>query len=361
MDKDLAGQVPPVRFSVTEQDSGSSVNVFNDDSFAFPEGDFIWQFFDQDQPEVSREQQWKLSWAKGAIGTVSGVAVLNDEFVYVFHRAGRNWGGSTFTNDFIMENKTRLKQDTILKCHIQDGVCVKSFGSDMFLMPHGISVTPDKNILVTDTGRHQVFMLNPEGQVLLELGQDSVPGSDETHFCQPADAEVDPVTGLILVADGYCNKRVAVFDQEGNFQTSIKDCNGKAFFVVHDLAIDAAMGVLFVADRENGAVCVYSLGEHTFGRFLNQFSMGKAAVYALDYNPGFLYAVGVNRKANEASGFLFSLQSEDDVATETSFSDFSMVAPHDVSVLDNEIMFVSDLQSLQGVLKFRVEREERYF
>ena len=39
VDNDLAGQVPPVRFSVKEQESGPSVNVFNDDSFTSPEGD----------------------------------------------------------------------------------------------------------------------------------------------------------------------------------------------------------------------------------------------------------------------------------------------------------------------------------
>lgn len=361
LNKDLVGQVPPVRLSLQEQDSGSNTNILNDDSFAFPQGSFLWEPFAPVHPKVSLEPHWKLSWAKGTIGTVSAVAVLDDEFVYVFHRAGRNWEMSTFNENFKMRNNTRLGQDTILKCYIQDGVCAKSFGSDMFLMPHGISVTPEKNLLVTDTGRHQVFMLDPEGKVLLEMGQDSIPGDDKTHFCQPADAEVDPISGLIFVADGYCNQRVAVFDQDGNFQNSIKDCNGKAFQVVHDLTIDAQRRVLFVADREHGAVCMYSIEEHTFGTFLDQFSMGESAVFALDYNPGFLYAVGINRKANQASGFIFSIQSDEEAATETSFYDFSMIAPHDVSVLENEVMFVSDLQSPQGVLKFWVETEEEIF
>ena len=51
VDKDLAGQVPPVRFSVKEQDSGPSVNVFNDDSFTSPEGD-SWQ---------SNSATWKVT------------------------------------------------------------------------------------------------------------------------------------------------------------------------------------------------------------------------------------------------------------------------------------------------------------
>ena len=349
------GQVPPVRISLTEQDSGSNMKMFNDNSLFSSESDILWQYLNEISQKISRDHEWQLSWDQGGIGTVSGIAVLNEEFLYVFHRAGRNWEGNTFSSDFKITNSTRLEEDTILKCHVYDGVCVKSFGSDMFLMPHGISVTPDKNLLVTDTGRHQVFMLDKEGQIMLELGEDKTPGNDASHFCQPADAEIDPVSELLFVADGYCNQRVAVFDQNGKFQTSIEDCNRRPFKVVHDLAIDPQRRILFVADRENTEVCMYSLHENSFGKFIDAFSLSETSVYSLDYNPGFLYAVGINRLLDKASGFIFSIESDLESTEESSFTDFLMEMPHDVSVLENEVLFVSDLNSPLKVLKFNLD------
>lgn len=70
-------------------------------------------------------------------------------------------------------------------------------------------------------GHVQVFKLSGDGkdQQLLVLGEAFIPGSDRSHFCQPTDVAVDPVTGNIFISDGYCNSRILKFSPEGRYIT----------------------------------------------------------------------------------------------------------------------------------------------
>ena len=46
------------------------------------------------------------------------------------------------------------------------------------------------------------------------------PGSDSAHFCKPTSVAVAE-DGTIVVADGYCNKRIMIFDRQGRFLSSL--------------------------------------------------------------------------------------------------------------------------------------------
>ncbi|XP_075241253.1 putative peptidyl-alpha-hydroxyglycine alpha-amidating lyase pgal-1 isoform X2 [Convolutriloba macropyga] len=310
------------------------------------------------QPIIERDNSWHLTWSEGKIGQASGVAVLDQDYVIVFHRAERSWTGSTF-KDLKMQNMTKIDSDTLLKCRIRDGECTSSMGKDMFLLPHGISVTPDNNfLLLTDVGRHQVFALSIEtGEVTLTLGTFGVPkqGDYPDYFCQPADAEMDPETGLIFVADGYCNSRVAIFNNDGSYNTSIKGCvKDDDFRIVHDLAIDAENRVLFVADRENGRICIFSIDVgHKFGEALDLIETGQSTVYALDYNMGNLYSAewGARGSAHKAFGTIIPTTTGKTEQVEQ-FYDSHMRDPHDISVWENTYIFMSDLKSPSKVFKF---------
>ena len=48
----------------------------------------------------------------------------------------------------------------------------------------------------------------------LVLGERFIAGNDEVHFCQPTSVAVMH-TGQIVVADGYCNERILIFDPTG--------------------------------------------------------------------------------------------------------------------------------------------------
>lgn len=62
----------------------------------------------------------------------------------------------------------------------------------------------------------KVFKLGADAkEPLLILGVALQPGSDNSHFCQPTDVAVDPVTGSVYISDGYCNSRIIQFSPNG--------------------------------------------------------------------------------------------------------------------------------------------------
>ena len=70
-------------------------------------------------------------------------------------------------------------------------------------MPHGLTLDSAGNVWLTDVAMHQVFKFSATGgnEPILELGEPFVPGSDQNHFCKPADVAVLS-TGDFFVADG---------------------------------------------------------------------------------------------------------------------------------------------------------------
>ena len=192
-----------------------------------------------------------------------------------------------------------------------DGNVVMSFGSGMFIWPHGIDVDADGNVWITDAiaasrtpkgnRGHQVIKFSPAGKVLMRLGTPGVPGDGPRHFNAPSDVVVGN-NGDIFVADGHAddtNNRVVKFASDGTF---IKEW-GKTgyapgeFRTLHALAIDAR-GRLFVADRSNNRIQIFDQdGKHLatwtqFGRPSGICFDNKDRIYVADsesdnvQNPG---------------------------------------------------------------------------
>ncbi len=159
--------------------------------------------------------------------------------------------------------------DPILKFDLE-GRVVESFGSGMFIWPHGIDVDQDGNVWVTDavsaartpegTRGHQVVKFSPTGEVLMTLGEPGVPGDGPDHFNAPSDVAVAG-NGDIFVADGHgddTNNRVAKYSSDGTFieawgQTGYAPGE---FRTLHAIAIDAR-GRVFVADRSNNRIQIF--------------------------------------------------------------------------------------------------------
>ena len=161
--------------------------------------------------------------------------------------------------------------DPILKFDL-DGNVVDSFGSGLFIWPHGIDVDPDGNVWVTDavaaartpkgSRGHQVVKLSPDGEVLMTLGTPGVPGDGPNRFNAPSDVVVAD-NGDIFVADGHAddtNNRIMKFSSDGTLiKTWGKTGYGPGEFrTMHSLAIDAR-GRLFVADRSNNRIQIFDL------------------------------------------------------------------------------------------------------
>ena len=152
-----------------------------------------------------------------------------------------------------------------------DGNAVESFGSGMFIWPHGIDVDDDGNVYVTDavseartpemgTRGHQVVKFSPTGEVLMTLGTPGQAGGGQDHFNAPADVVVAD-NGDIFIADGHANdtnNRVVKFDKDGNYlmewgQTGYAPGE---FRTLHAIAMDAD-GRIFVGDRSNNRLQIF--------------------------------------------------------------------------------------------------------
>ena len=176
----------------------------------------------------------------------------------------------------------------------------------------------------------QILKFTREGKFVLQVGKStqSKGNADSANFHQPADEFVYAKTNELFVADGYGNHRVIVVDADtGKFKrmwgafgnkpvdkdecpppslSSVPDGDGPAqFSIVHAIRVSKD-GMVYVADRENRRVQMFTLE----GKFIKQLVKGStpfARDLALSRDPEqqFLYVgdgndiVVVDRKKME--------------------------------------------------------------
>jgi len=211
--------------------------------------------------------------------------------------------------------------DPVIKFDL-DGNVADSFGSGLFIWPHGIDVDHDGNVWVTDavaaartpmgTRGHQVIKFSPDGTVLMTLGTPGNPGNGPNSFNAPSDVVVAD-NGDIFIADGHAddtNNRIVKFSSDGRFIKSWgKTGYGPGEFrTSHALAIDAR-NRLFVADRSNNRIQIFDLdGNHLatwlqFGRPSGIFFDEHDNIYVDDsesdnvQNPGFEMGIRIGDAA----------------------------------------------------------------
>lgn len=207
------------------------------------------------------------------VGQVSAISVNPNDQPVIFHRGHVVWDANTFGNDFKLKAATLIGEDTIVTLDADTGKPISSFGKDMFLMPHGLTIDGEGNVYVTDVGLHQVMRFPPNAtKPDLVLGTRMIPGKDDMHFCMPTSVAVSEATGDFFVGDGYCNSRVLKFNKDGKLLKIISKRLGTFRFlsrnldskmliftdgnwqVPHSLALFEETDVLCVADREGGRV-----------------------------------------------------------------------------------------------------------
>jgi len=189
-------------------------------------------------------------------GSTAGVYPGPDGNIWAYDRCGaNNCAGSTL--------------DPILEFDQKTGKLLKSFGSGMFVFPHGFYVDKQGNIWVTDEQQSKdgtkgltVVKMDKTGKVLLTLGKPGVKGEGPDTFGAPANVIVAP-NGDIFVSDGHSgcmcpNARIVKFDKNGKFiktwgkqGTAPGDFDGP-----HTMAFDSK-GRLFVGDRTNNRIQIF--------------------------------------------------------------------------------------------------------
>ena len=209
-----------------------------------------------------------VGWAKmpegRTWGSTSGVAIDKDGVsIWALDRCGANSCVGSTLDPILLFDK--------------DGRFVRSFGSGMVQVPHGLWVDRDGNVWVTDwsnnggaqngarrdsTKGHQVMKFSPDGKLLLTLGKPGG-GRDTAYFWQP-NAVVTSRNGDIFVAEGHsnapsANARLFKFDKNGKLLATYgkRGDSGAVDELMqpHALAIDSR-GRLFVGDRSNNRILI---------------------------------------------------------------------------------------------------------
>src|SRR5246127_1440841 len=173
-------------------------------------------------------------WAKLPDGwsfkEVGGVGVDSHDNVYVFNRG-----------------------DHPMMVFDRDGNFLRSWGEGQYPRAHGVHVTPDDTMFLTDDGGHFVRKVTLDGEVLLERGVPGKPSpfmsGEPFHRC--THTALSP-SGEIYVSDGYGNARVHKYTPDGRLIKSWGEpgTDPGQFNIVHNIAADAD-GWVYVADREN--------------------------------------------------------------------------------------------------------------
>ena len=234
-------------------------------------------------------------------GSVTGVGVSGGH-IWVVERCGQNSCDGT-------------KDDPILE-YDMSGKLLKSFGSGLFVSPHGLTFDKAGDFYVADyqgnkenTRGRVVYKFNQDGKILMTLGTPGVAGTGPNQFGEPNEVAIAP-NGNLFVADGHSfegnsNARIVKLSPDGKFIKAwgkMGDGPGE-FRLPHTLRFDSE-GRLWVADRGNNRLQVFDqdgkyLAEYKqFGRPVGLDIVGDN-IYVADSestpasNPGYTRGRGI--------------------------------------------------------------------
>src|SRR6516162_2210595 len=157
------------------------------------------------------------SWITGQLG---GVCTDSHDHIVVVNR-----------RDITKEEAETSEQAPPIIMFDQAGKVVASFG-DPNVVPHsihGCAFDSENNVWVGGNDDATIQKYTHDGRLLTQIGKrgvfDSSDGtskgsflnSGKDRFFNPAGIAIDPGNGDVYVADGYGNRRVAVFDRSGKF------------------------------------------------------------------------------------------------------------------------------------------------
>uniref|UniRef100_A0A182S8I3 peptidylamidoglycolate lyase n=1 Tax=Anopheles maculatus TaxID=74869 RepID=A0A182S8I3_9DIPT len=146
------------------------------------------------------------------LGSVSAVAIDGAGNVVIFHRGSHVWKFESFDAKDVYQEAADgpIPQHTVLKFTPDTGSLLQEWGSNLFYMPHGLTIDHEQNYWLTDVALHQVFKFDlnhSTTEPVLTLGTRFEPGNDMYHYCKPTAVAVLK-SGEFFVADGYCNGRI---------------------------------------------------------------------------------------------------------------------------------------------------------
>lgn len=146
-----------------------------------------------------------------------------------------------------------------------EGNFIKSWGEDIFVRAHGVSLGPNDTIYCTDDGDHTVRQCTLDGEILMTIG---TPGRaadlySGNPFNRCTHVALDPLNGDLFISDGYGNARVHKYSPSGDHIMSWggPGAGPGEFNIVHNIATDRD-GYVYVADRENHRIQIFDRDGH---------------------------------------------------------------------------------------------------
>jgi len=206
---------------------------------------------------------------------VASVAVDSQGRVIVLHRGAypvlefdsagkllKSWGNGMFSDGKVM-TVTPAERAPGASAHsaVYGPAGCDSCGA------HSVRVDPEGNTWLVDAPGQVIYKLNPQGKVIMQLGQKGVMGMTAKNFNLPTDIAFAP-GGELYVTDGYGNPRVVKYSHDGKFllQWGTRGSGPGEFQLPHNVAVDA-QGKVYVSDRENQRVEVFDAN----GKFLTEW------------------------------------------------------------------------------------------
>ena len=212
------------------------------------------------------------SWNWGEVVAVTTTAEGN---ILVFHRGAhpvmefdvagrfiRSWGEGTISEG----NVTRIPPESRSPAGSGYTVVYGAAGCHA-CGAHSIRTDPDGYVWLVDAAAHAVYKTDGQGNVLLQLGERGVSGTDRGHFNLPTDVAFGP-GGSIYVSDGYGSARVVKFARDGGFllEWGTRGTGPGEFGLPHNLVVDVE-GRVYVTDRDNQRIQVFDSN----GSFIDQW------------------------------------------------------------------------------------------
>ena len=208
-------------------------------------------------------------------GSTSAVEIALDGNIWVAERCGANTCVGSDVDPILLFDK--------------EGNLLRSFGGGMIAWPHGIDVDHEGNVWIADARGnqagnkgHQVTKFSPDGDVLLRIGTAGVAGRTRTTLDEPNDVLVAP-NGNIFVGDGHPadgNSRIVKYSPDGTYLMEWGETGSESgqFRTPHSLAMDSE-GLLYVGDRSNRRVQVFDQD----GNFIRDIlHVGRASGLTID-------------------------------------------------------------------------------
>jgi len=235
------------------------------------------------------------------LGEVGGVATNSRGNIFVYTRTGHPTVTIGTARPFAHGGSRLFEFDPT-------GKYIREIGKDSygFMYASQVRIDPADNIWVVDQMSSMVMKFNPQGRLMMLLGRkaENIPlpvrpanvgdgaGRPTDLFERPTDVASD-ASGNIFVADGLGNARVAKFDKDGKFIKSWgKKGKGNGEFAnVRSIAVDA-QGNVYTADGGNKRIEVFD-NDGNFKTAYTDVGNAQALCITKGANP-FLYVSNSN-------------------------------------------------------------------